>query len=46
MQPPPKPSGPVTFIKQHGVDLVTRHWQVAVYVIFGLLILLLDLARQ
>lgn len=42
---PPKPSGPVTFIKRYGIDLATRHWQIALYVIFGLLILLLDVFR-
>jgi len=35
----------MTFITRLGVKLATRHWQVALYVIFGLLILLLDLFR-
>jgi len=36
----------MTFITRLGVDLVTRHWQIALYVIFGLLILLLDVFRR
>lgn len=46
MQLPPKPSGPVAFIKQHSLNLATRHWQHAFYAIFGLMIVPLNVLRS
>lgn len=45
MRHPPKSPDPVTFMIRHGVNLATRHWELALYVIFGLVIVLLDVLR-